>query len=119
MGQDDRVPEPLLHLDRDRGSGPAAAVQERVRLLSDELPQLVDLELSVAVSRRQEPPDGAGDRPHSGTAGGELPPGGDEIREELLARGGRLVGYLDEGLDGAASHPACSMIPVEAQLLDA
>ena len=73
----------------------------------------------MAVCRRQKSPDGTGDRAHSGTARGKLPPGRGEIRQELLACLGRLAGHLDERLDGASSHPACSVIPVEAQLLDA
>jgi hypothetical protein len=65
----------LAQLNRDRGGRPATRVVERLRLLLDHAPQLVQVEVALVAGCRQHPPDRARDCSHPGATGRELPPG--------------------------------------------
>jgi hypothetical protein len=81
VGEDDGLIQPLAELDCDRRTGPAAAVEQALRLLAHELAELMSLELRMPVRCRQEAADGTGDGTDAGSRRGELPPRGDKPLE--------------------------------------
>src|SRR6266511_1230877 len=85
MRHDDGVEEPILELNRDRGSGPATPIQDRVTLFADQAAQLVDVEKPMRVRRREDAAGSAGDCAHSGPALGELATRFDEALDQRLA----------------------------------
>src|SRR2546423_1333408 len=83
------------------------------------VPELVDLQVALALGRGEHPADRAGDGADAGPAGRELTPGAQQALDQRLAALRILFGFLDQRLDRAAGHPAAAVLPVAAQLVDA
>ena len=118
MRQDDRVGQPLLELDRDRGRGAAAAVDQCLGLGANELTELLGLEIRADLGARKQAAYRARDRADARPARGQLAAGRGQPLQQFFAARSLVLGLLHQRFDRAARHPAAAMLAVGSKLLD-
>ena len=107
-----------MKLDRDRGAGAAAAVEQPLALLVDQAAKLIEGEVAMGVRRGENSTGRPRDRADSGPCLGQLATRLDERVDQRVGVLRRLRADFEERLDGPPRHPACSMLAVGAELLD-
>ena len=105
-------------MNRDRGAGSHPPVENGLALFANQLAEIVQVEVSPPVRRREHAPCGARNGADSRAALGELASGIDELIDQRVDRLERLLGDLEERLDRSPRHPACPMLTVFPKLFD-